>query len=513
MVDLVDKLKLKDLIDVAELQPIIDMAFDALAGATSLIDIEGNVLCASGWQEICTEFHRVHPVARQACIASDVHFTRELSSGQPAVVNRCPHGLIDCASPIVIDDAHVGNVFIGQVLTEPPDVQRFKLQALEYGFDESAYLLALAKVPVISQDQLERTLPFINALSVMVAELGLAHLKNVEREQQLRKAQRIAGFGSWTLENSSRSMALSSQALRLIGMHGRRRPTLETFLASVHPDDRLRVAETLESSIEQRKPGGVEHRVIDADGGQVRHVSEWWEHVESETGVVQRSLGIIRDITDRVRRSEALEQAAEAERTRLARDLHDSVSQTLFAASLMSASLESMWCPEDPQAQALLSQLTDATHDASAEVRSLLLETLPTASDELPVKDSLHQLVTSFRRRSPIPVTLEVEGDWPVPPEVQSTLYRIAREAMNNVARHSGAECARLALLMSGNSVRLEIADNGRGFDLDAVSPGHLGLVIMRERADSIGAKFTASSGAGQGTQLTVEWGEGNGRR
>jgi ligand-binding sensor protein len=274
MVVAVDKLKLRDLIDVAELQPIIDMAFDALAGATSLIDIEGNVLCASGWQEICTKFHRVHPVACQACIASDVQYTRKLSRGQAAVVDYCPHGLIDCASPIVIDDIHVGNVFIGQVLTEPPDVQRFKRQARRYGFDEAAYLAALAKVPIISRDELERTLPFINAVSVMVAELGLAHLKNVEREQHLRKAQRIAGFGSWTLENSSRSMTLSSQARRLIGMPGRRRPTLDTFLERVHPDDRVRVAETLESSIERRGPGGVEHRIIDTDGGEVRHVAE-----------------------------------------------------------------------------------------------------------------------------------------------------------------------------------------------------------------------------------------------
>jgi len=509
----VDKRKLKDLIEVAELQPIIDMAFDALGGATSIIDVEGTVLCASGWQDICTSFHRTHPLALQECIESDLQFMGHLSGGQQALVNRCPHGLIDCASPIVIDDCQLGNVFIGQVFIEPPDVQFFTRQARRFGFDEAAYLAALSKVPIVSEIQLDRRLPFVKALSVMVAELGLAHLKNLEREQQLRKAERIAGFGSWTLDNSSGTLAMSSQARHLLGMRSGRRPTLKTFLAKVHPDDRLRVAQALDSSIEQHAPGEVEHRVVETDNGEVRYVYERWEHMESRSGEVERSFGIIHDISHRVRRQAAVEQAAASERARLARDLHDSVSQSLFAASLMSESLQSVWRPEESTARELLDELASITRGTLSEVRLVLLEMLSPDSEEWPIEDSLAKLASSVRARSRISVTLQLDLDRPLPTEVQRTLYRIAREGMNNVARHSGAGTARLALASSGDRVRLEITDDGSGFDVDAVAPGHLGLVIVRERADSIGATIKVASKVGQGTRLTVEWGGAHGRR
>ena len=305
---------------------------------------------------------------------------------------------------------------------------------------------------------------------------------------------------------------MTPQALHLLGMRSGLRPTLKAFLAKVQPDDRLRVAHALESSIQQHIPGEVEHRVVETDGGEVRYVYERWEHVESESGDVERSFGLIHDISDRVRRQTAEEQATAAERARLARDLHDSVSQSLFAASLMSETLQSMWHPEEPRAQELLDELTRITRGALSEVKIVLLDmVLPLESKGLQIEDSLSQLASAVRVRSRISVTLQLDVDAPLPTEVQSTLYRIAREGMNNIVRHSGASTARLALVSSGDRVRLEIVDDGSGFDAHAVGPGHMGLAIMRERADSIGATIRVASEVGQGTRLTVERGGNNG--
>ena len=89
--------------------------------------------------------------------------------------------MIDCAAPIRIEGRHLGNVFIGQVFVKPPDLETYRRDAQQFGFDEEAYLEAVTRVPVISRRDLERRLPFVRALAEMIAELGLARLREKER--------------------------------------------------------------------------------------------------------------------------------------------------------------------------------------------------------------------------------------------------------------------------------------------------------------------------------------------
>ena len=130
------KHQLKDLLDLPELQALLDRLDDSFGCPTAIVDNQGTVLTASGWQELCTDFHRVHPLGGRACRQSDLHIFERLERGDESVVYPCPRGMIDCATPIVIDGEHLGNVFIGQVLMEPPDVDAFREQARAYGFDE-----------------------------------------------------------------------------------------------------------------------------------------------------------------------------------------------------------------------------------------------------------------------------------------------------------------------------------------------------------------------------------------
>jgi signal transduction histidine kinase len=199
-------------------------------------------------------------------------------------------------------------------------------------------------------------------------------------------------------------------------------------------------------------------------------------------------------------------EAATAERSRLARDLHDSVTQELFTASIQAETLHKRWRPESEEAQRILDDVQRLTRGALAEMRALLLEMRPGALARTPLHDLLRHLVHSAAARSDIAVNSSVEALPTTPPDVTIALYRIAQEAMNNVVRHSLAVSAWLTLERSGGVVTLVVGDDGRGFDPPSPRPGHLGLQIMEERAEAIGATLDVSSARGSGTVITVRW-------
>jgi anti-sigma regulatory factor (Ser/Thr protein kinase)/ligand-binding sensor protein len=134
--------RLADLIDVPRLQRLLDALHTAFNCPTAIVDNEAQVLTATAWQDVCTQFHRVHPESLGECQQSDLHIYGSLLRGAETVAYVCPRGMIDCAAPIIIEGRHLGNVFIGQVFVEPPDLESFRSQARRFGFDEETYLAA-----------------------------------------------------------------------------------------------------------------------------------------------------------------------------------------------------------------------------------------------------------------------------------------------------------------------------------------------------------------------------------
>jgi signal transduction histidine kinase len=110
--------------------------------------------------------------------------------------------------------------------------------------------------------------------------------------------------------------------------------------------------------------------------------------------------------------------------------------------------------------------------------------------------------------RSQLPVSVSAEGEGKLPPDVQIALYRIAQEALNNVAKHSGASRCTLTVRWDSVGARLTVTDDGRGFDPERISQDHLGLGIMRERAQAIGAALRIAGDPGRGTTVEVAWGD-----
>ncbi len=202
----------------------------------------------------------------------------------------------------------------------------------------------------------------------------------------------------------------------------------------------------------------------------------------------------------------AHELAAIQERQRLARDLHDAVSQTLWTASLMADVLPTLWVENQAEGERTLEKFRRLTRGALAEMRTLLLELRPTALVETRLEILLDQLAEATMSRKKLNITLDVEGDIDLPEDIQVGIYRIAQEAMNNVAKHARATDVNLKLSGVAQRVQLIITDNGRGFDLNNLPPERLGVKIMRERAESIQAELRIKSDLGKGTEIVIEW-------
>ncbi len=207
-------------------------------------------------------------------------------------------------------------------------------------------------------------------------------------------------------------------------------------------------------------------------------------------------------------RDEVGQAAAATERSRLARDLHDSVTQSLFAASLKAEAVRRRWRPENEEARENVEDVERLARGALAEMRTLLMEMRPGTLADASIVTLLEQLAAATEGSSRVRVHIEVRGGRQLPQPVASAFFRIAQEALQNVSRHSGAGEAWVMLDTAQPEVRLSVRDDGHGFDEATVTPEHLGLAMMRERGEEAGVGVTVQSRPGAGTTITARWRE-----
>jgi nitrate/nitrite-specific signal transduction histidine kinase len=203
---------------------------------------------------------------------------------------------------------------------------------------------------------------------------------------------------------------------------------------------------------------------------------------------------------------QAEQTAISAERNRLARELHDAVTQTLFSANLIADVIPRIWKRDPEEGMKNLEELRQLTRGALAEMRTMLLEMRPESLERADIKSLLTQLADAFIGRVRVPVSLVIEGDCELTQEIKIVFYRVAQEALNNIAKHSGARHVELHLLCHPGQLYLCIKDDGLGFDPGSITPDHMGIAIMRERANSIGASLKIESQLSQGTTIELDW-------
>ena len=218
------KYRLQDLINMEQFQNLQDRLNEIYSFPSAIVDNDGNILTATAWQDICTQFHSKHEDCERECRLSDQYILSHIHEANPAVSYRCPHGLVDNATPIVIDGIHYGNFFTGQFFLEKPDMDFFRVQAKKYGFEEDAYLKAVEKVPIWSQKQLDNYLFFIKGLIAVISESGLKKLKEMEARKQIEDSEerantilRTAMDGFWLVDTQGRVLEVNDAYCQMSG--------------------------------------------------------------------------------------------------------------------------------------------------------------------------------------------------------------------------------------------------------------------------------------------------------
>jgi signal transduction histidine kinase len=201
------------------------------------------------------------------------------------------------------------------------------------------------------------------------------------------------------------------------------------------------------------------------------------------------------------------ELAAEQERYRLARELHDSVTQTVFGMNLTVQSARLLLDREPGGAARQLLRLEELASGAMGEIQALVSQLRPAPAAEEGLPAALRRLAAERQLRDGLQVTMEVEGERALPGAVTAGLCRIVQEALTNVTKHAGTREVSVRLDLGGDVACVEIEDRGCGFDPRATQgrQGHLGLTGMAERAREIGWRLSVDSSPGAGTRLRVE--------
>ncbi|MDW7771768.1 MAG: PocR ligand-binding domain-containing protein [Desulfobulbaceae bacterium] len=320
--------ELADIIDSAALKSLLENFYLLTGIPVGVLDLKGTVLVVIGWQDICTNFHRIHPDSCRHCQESDTELSAGLLPGEIRLY-RCKNNMWDIATPIMVAGRHIGNVFMGQFFfeEEPLDYELFRAQARKYGYEMEEYIAALEAVPRFSRKFVERAMAFVIGLAQMISQLSYTNIKLTqslaerealtkslrESENRLNRAQKIAHLGSWELDLINGKLIWSDEVYRIFGLAPQEfDATYEAFLHVVHPDDRSAVDEAYSSSLRQGKNSyEIEHRVVRKATGEVRIVREKCTHIRDQSGRVIRSIGMVHDITEQKQAEEALVKAKE----------------------------------------------------------------------------------------------------------------------------------------------------------------------------------------------------------
>ena len=201
-----------DIFDIPKITELCESYTKTNGVVTALLDLEGTVHVKTGWQDICTKFHRVNPVSSQRCTESDTALAGSLARGEKYNVYHCKNGLVDVAVPVFVAGEHVGNFFTGQFFFESPDKERFSSQAKDLGFELIPYIDALEKVPIFSEAQVKSIMSFLTTLAQVIGEMGKAKLEILTLQESERK--RLDELTLRTRQLEEAKLQLSELALR-----------------------------------------------------------------------------------------------------------------------------------------------------------------------------------------------------------------------------------------------------------------------------------------------------------
>ncbi|PKL16081.1 MAG: hypothetical protein CVV49_18095 [Spirochaetae bacterium HGW-Spirochaetae-5] len=307
----IGELVLADVVDIKMLQSVMDDVYDMTGRSLSIVDLDGTVLVAAGWQDICTEFHRVNPVSCRNCVESDTILSQGIAEGSYKLY-KCKNNMWNIATPVKIGGKHAGNLFLGQFLfkDEVIDYDLFRSQAKEYGFNEEKYIAALEGVPRLGRDDVFTTMTFFIKFINIISRLSYSNIKlartlaerdrysklHKESEERLSDVTEYMADLVARLDEDGFYTYVSPSFERVLGY--RQDELLGTWAADiVHPADKERNIKDI-SEMCLKGEGSVELRQRHRNG-----TYRWFEvtgrNISGENGVITGAVLGARDITER----------------------------------------------------------------------------------------------------------------------------------------------------------------------------------------------------------------------
>jgi PAS domain S-box-containing protein len=341
------------------------------------------------------------------------------------------------------------------------------------------------------------------------------------REQRtlLAEAQKVAGLGSWEWDPDTGRVSWSSELYRILGVQPQDLPpSFENYLERVHPEDRQQSGAMVARALMDSRSFSMLERIV-RPGGEVRYLRSQGEVVRNERGKPIKILVACVDITEQRHSESALRQAAqdlhgltrrlvqaeEAERRRLARELHDRVGQSLSALNI---NLDIISRESHALTPALRQRLEDSlglVDNTLQSIENVMAELRPPLLDEYGLGAALGWHAEEFARRTGVRVAVADRNPAEsknARPEAAVALFRIAQEALNNVLKHAKATDVRLEVSATDEELILDVQDDGQGFDPASARRGRWGMTTMRERAEAAGGQLHIASSPGEGTRI-----------
>jgi signal transduction histidine kinase len=334
-----------------------------------------------------------------------------------------------------------------------------------------------------------------------------------ESEERLRLAVQAGRMYVFERDAVTDAIVRSGQCADILNwMDDPTRDTGRQFVARVHPDDREAYAATEAALTPQNTTYQTSYRMLRPDG-DVIWLEESGRGFFDGNGGLLRMIGLVADVTERKFAEEAISsvsrrliEAQEQERARIARELHDDLSQRMALLQIGLEQFKQDAPTLSSRARQQLDDLAKAAAHVSSSIHDLSHQLHPSRLDTLGLEASIGGFCREFSERHKLGVLFvphDIQEE--IPKDVCLCLYRIVEEALQNVLKHSEAEDAKVELSGHYNQIDLCVSDNGSGFTLESVKrEAGLGLISMRERVRLVGGHLSVESGPSLGTQIRV---------